>query len=218
MPSELPNQRVAARFMPASNAFRTAGRWLNRLFAAIGLVTALVIATPIVSWWAQSYAGPIEQPKGDILILLSAAGDDRGGISFSSYWRARHALLAWQTGGFKKIVISGGGGPGILNYLTAEGIPREVFVAEWHSSSTRENGIAAARLLKDMPGRKVLLTSDFHMFRAVRVFRKLGVEVTPMPVPDVLRSTEGWAGRFPAFETMLSESAKIVYYSLRGWI
>jgi hypothetical protein len=45
--------------------------------------------------------------------------DDRGGISFSSYWRACHALLAWQTGGFKKIVISGGDGPGILNFLTA---------------------------------------------------------------------------------------------------
>jgi len=60
---------------------------------------------------------PLEAPKGDVLILLSAAEDDRGGISFSSYWRARYALLAWQSGGFKKIVISGGGGPGIHHGL-----------------------------------------------------------------------------------------------------
>jgi hypothetical protein len=66
------------------------GRLLVRLFTAIGFATVVVMWTPIVSWWAHAYSGPIEQPKGDILILLSAAADDRGGISYSSYWRARH--------------------------------------------------------------------------------------------------------------------------------
>jgi uncharacterized SAM-binding protein YcdF (DUF218 family) len=195
-----------------------AGIWLNRSLAAVGLITILVIATPIVSWWARAYAGPIERPGGGLLILLSAAGDDLGGISYSSYWRAREALFAWQTGGFKKIVISGGGGPGILNFLIAEGVPREAIVAEWRSTSTRENGIETARLIQGIPGKKVLLTSDFHMYRALRVFRKLGIEVTPMAVPDVLHSTEHWNGRFSAFEMMLVESVKIVYYALRGWI
>jgi len=41
----------------------------------------------------------------------------------------------------------------------------------------------------------VLLTSDFHMYRAIRVFRKLDIEVTPMAAPDVLHSTENWNGR-----------------------
>jgi len=194
------------------------GVWLRRLLAAIGLITVLAIATPIVSWWARAYSGPIERPRGDVLILLSAASDDRGGISYSSYWRAREAIFAWQTGGFKKIVISGGGGPGILNFLIAEGIPREAIVAEWRSTSTRENGIETARLIQGIPGKRVLLTSDFHMYRALRVFRKLGIEVTPMAVPDVLHLTEHWNGRFSAFETMLVESVKIVYYTLRGWI
>ena len=199
-------------------AVRTISRLITRLLAAVGLVTTLVISTPFVSWWAQAYSGPIEQPRGDVLILLSAAGDDRGGISYSSYWRARQALFAWQTGGFKKIVISGGGGPGILNFLMAYGVPREAMVAEWRSSSTRESGIETARLIQNMTGRMVLLTSDFHMYRAIRIFRKLGVEVTPMPVPDVLQAADHWNGRFPAFQTMLAESGKIVYYRLRGWI
>jgi uncharacterized SAM-binding protein YcdF (DUF218 family) len=206
------------RFMSARNALHKAARWVTRLLAAIGLIVVIVMATPIVSWWVLAYSGPIEQPKGDILILLSAAADDRGGISFSSYWRGRHALLAWQTGGFKKIVISGGGGPGIVNFLVAYGVPREAIIAEWQSASTRENGLAMARLLQNMSGKKVLLTSDFHMFRAIRVFRKLGIEVTPMPAPDVLHATKVWGGRFPAFQTMVAESAKIVYYKLRGWI
>ena len=198
---------------------RKAGLALNRMLAGIGLITVLVISTPIVSWWSQAYSGPIEQPKGDILILLSAAADDKfGGISYSSYWRARQALFAWQTGGFKKIVICGSGDPGILNFLLADGIPREAFVTERRSTSTRENAIETARLIQNLPGKKVLLTSDFHMYRAIRVFRKLGIEAAPMAVPDVLHSTEHWNGRFQAFETMLSESAKIVYYAVRGWI
>ncbi|MGD0682056.1 MAG: YdcF family protein [Terracidiphilus sp.] len=198
---------------------RKVGRTLNCLFAAIGLITVLVISTPIVSWWARAYSGPMEQPKGDVLILLSAAADEKyGGISYSSYWRARQALFAWQTGGFRKIVICGGGGPGIFNFLIADGIPREVFVTEWRSISTRENAVETARLIQTLPGKKVLLTSDFHMYRALRVFRKLGIDAEPMAVPDVLHSTENWYGRFSAFETMLTESAKIVYYAVRGWI
>jgi uncharacterized SAM-binding protein YcdF (DUF218 family) len=200
-------------------SLRKAGRALNRLLAVIGLITVLVISTPIVSWWVHAYSGPIEQPKGDVLILLSAAADDKyGGISYSSYWRARQALLAWQTGGFRKIVICGGGGPGIFNFLIADGIPREAFVIEPRSISTRENAIETARLIQTLPGKKVLLTSDFHMYRARRVFRKLGIEAAPMAVPDVLHSTEHWNGRFSAFEIMLTESAKIVYYAVRGWI
>lgn len=194
-----------------------AGVWFSQLLTVIGLITVLAIATPIVSWWARAYAGPIERPRGDVLILLSAAGDNMGGISYSSYWRAREAIFAWQTGGFNKIVVSGGG-PGIRNYLIAEGVPSEVIVAEWRSRSTRENGIETARLIQGMSGKKVLLTSDFHMYRALHVFRKLGIEVTPMAVPDVLHSTEHWNGRFSAFETMSVESVKIVYYALRGWI
>jgi uncharacterized SAM-binding protein YcdF (DUF218 family) len=178
----------------------------------------VVVSTPLVLWWAHAYAGPIEQPKGDILILLSAASDDNGSISYSSYWRARQAVVAWRAGGFSKIVVSGGGGPGIADFLTAEGIPRDAIVAEWASTSTRENGIAVARLVESMPGKKVLLTSDFHMYRALRVFRKLHVTAMPMAVPDVLHSAGHWDARLQAFRVLVVESAKIVDYAARGWI
>jgi uncharacterized SAM-binding protein YcdF (DUF218 family) len=197
---------------------RKPGNWIIRILAAIGFIVVFVTVTPIDGWWAHAYSGSLEQPRGDVLILLSAANDDDGLISFSSYWRSRYALMAWQTGSFKTIVVSGGKGPGILNFLVAEGVPRQDIVAEWQSRSTRENAIDTARLIQGMPGRKVLLTSDFHMYRALRVFRKLGIDVTPMPVPDVLKLNEHWGARFTAFEVLVAESAKIVYYRLRGWI
>ena len=200
------------------NAPRIGCGWLTRLLAAIGLIMVLSTITPIDRWWAHAYSGPLQQPRGDILIVLSAARDNGGVVSFSSYWRTRYALLAWQSGGFQKIVVTGGEGPGMANFLIAEGVPSQAIVAEWQSQSTRENGINTARLVAGMPGRKVLLTSDFHMYRSIRVFRKLGVDVTPMPVPDVLKSAKHWNARFPAFETLVVETAKIVYYKLRGWI
>jgi uncharacterized SAM-binding protein YcdF (DUF218 family) len=192
-------------------------RTTQRILALFGLLILLVLVTPLVSWWAKLYAGPIDQPKGDVLILLSAAADENGGISYSSYWRARQALVAWQTGSFKIIVISGGG-PGIFNFLLANGVPRSAMIAEWRSTSTRESGIAVARLIENLPGKRVLLTSDFHMYRAIRVFRKLGVDAAPMAVPDVLHGTEHWPDRFGACWTMAVETAKIGYYGLRGWI
>jgi uncharacterized SAM-binding protein YcdF (DUF218 family) len=201
------------------NPLRKAARILFRLFAALGFLMVLVSFTPVVTWWAEAYAGPIQLPKGDVLILLSAAADNEfGGISYSSYWRARHALYAWQNGGFKKIVICGNGDPGIYDYLLAQGIPREAFVLERRSTSTRENALETARLIESLPGRKVLLTSDFHMLRASAVFRKLKLDAAPMAVPDLLHAAEHWPGRFPAFETLVVESTKIAYYELRGWM
>ena len=128
------------------------------------------------------------------------------------------AVLAWKTGSFKTVVVSGRSGPGILNFLVAEGVPRKAIITESRSTSTRENALDTAGLIRNMPGKKVLLTSDFHMYRAIRVFRKVGITVTPMAVPDVLHDTQNWSGRFSGFEIMLIETAKIAYYRLRGWI
>lgn len=193
-------------------------RWITRILATIGLTVVIATVTPINLWWAHAYSGAIQPAKGDVLIVLSAAADDKGLVSFSSYWRTRYALLAWQTGNFKKIVISGGGGPGIMNFLVLEGVPREDIVAEWRSTSTRENAIETSRLIRGMPGKKVLLTSDFHMYRAIRVFRKTGIDVSPMPAPDVLKSSKNWNARWPDFERMTVETAKIVFYKLHGWM
>lgn len=190
----------------------------SKIVTVVGMITLIVLCTPIVSWWARAYAGSIHQPKGDVLIVLAAAADDSDGISYSSYWRARTAALAWRAGGFKEVVVTGGGGPGIRDFLVAEGVPRSAIVAEWRSKSTRQNALNTVRIIHDVAGRRVLLTSDFHMYRAQRVFRKAGVDVVPMAVPDVLHAAEHWNGRFSGLETMAVETVKIGYYELRGWM
>jgi uncharacterized SAM-binding protein YcdF (DUF218 family) len=195
-----------------------AGRLFVLVLAIVGSITLIVLATPVVPIWAHLYSGPLEQPKGDVLILLSAAVDDDGTISYSSYWRARYALLGWRSGSFKNIVISGNGCYGVEDFLVAEGISPESILIDPQSSSTRSNGLDTAKLIQRLPGKRVLLTSDYHMFRAQRVFRRLGVDVVPMPVPDVTKSGQRWTGRFSGFQTLILESAKIAYYKAHGWI
>lgn len=194
------------------------GHLLMGLLAAVGGITVVVLATPIVPMWAHVYSGALEQPKGDVLILLSAAADDEGSISYSSYWRSRYALLSWRSGKFTKIVISGTGSYGIEEFLVGQGVPAESILIDPQSSSTRSNGVDTARLIETLPGKRVLLTSDYHMYRARRVFKRLGIDVTPMPVPDVIKAGQRWTGRFSGFQTLLVESIKIIYYKAHGWI
>ncbi len=70
--------------------------------------------------------------------------------------------------------------------------------------------------LEGAPGVKVLLTSDYHMFRAARTFARAGLKVGEWPVPDALKG--GWRRRWPAFLDELVETTKIGYYFSRAWI
>jgi uncharacterized SAM-binding protein YcdF (DUF218 family) len=191
--------------------------------ASLGLLMVLVTVTPLTSWWAARLAGPWNNPKGDILIVASGSILGNGMIGESSYWRAIYAALSYREGTFREVVVTGGGAPApiaiaIADYLVSQGVPRERIRLETRSQTTRENALNVTALLAGAAGRKVLLTSDYHMYRAYRTFRKAGLDVEPLPFPDAGKRGSFWQGRWPAFIDLAIESAKILYYRLRGWI
>ena len=63
----------------------------------------------------------------------------------------------------------------------------------------------------------MLLTSDYHMFRARRAFRKAGLEVEPRPFPDADKRLNNWRARWQVVLDLGVETVKIVYYRVRGW-
>lgn len=68
-------------------------------------------------------------------------------------------------------------------YLVTVGIARERIELEGTSRNTHENAKHLARMLKPKPGRTyVLVTSAYHIPRAMGTFRKQGFEVVPWPV------------------------------------
>ena len=186
--------------------------------AALGLTMLLATFSPFVAWYARRLAGPWNDPQGDILIVVSGAslGDFP---DENTVLRCLSAVRAYRQGGFRKIVVSGYlTSTHMRSLLIAEGVPPDVVVIEGAANSTRENALYVTRLLANDPGSKVLMTSDYHMFRAIRAFRKAGLKVAPRPIPDALKRTGTWLRLWPAFVEESAESVKIVYYAIKGWI
>jgi uncharacterized SAM-binding protein YcdF (DUF218 family) len=139
-------------------------------------------------------------------------------IGLSSYWRSCYAVLEWRTGRYTRILVSGRAiAPLMRDFIVGQGVPSQFVQVENESISTRQNALYVARILRGDTERKVLLTSDFHMGRALAVFRKAGVETTPLPIPDAHKRLQNWAERWSIFCILLDETAKVAYYKALGW-
>ena len=195
-------------------------RVLVSIAAAAGFFMAAVTFLPVLEPWIHWLGGTIAEPRGDILIVLGNDVNVDGTIGLPSYWRAIYAVRAWREGGFKEMVISGGGGvaESMRDFIVAEGVPSAAVRLEDHSTTTRENALFVSEILRQTPGSKVLLTSDFHMFRAWRAFRQYGLETLPRPLPDAAKRAGSRSQRWPLFFDLAAETAKIAGYRLRGWI
>ncbi len=197
----------------------TCAKWAFRLLAGLGMLVVLVTATPFVTWYATRLAGPWSDPQGDILIVPCAEAVDSELMGQGSFLRTVYALLAYRRGGFRQIVLSGAGtSVRMRDFLIFAGVPAGCIRLEESSTSTRENALRTRELLVGAPGRKVLLTSDYHMWRAWRAFRKAGLDVAPRPIPDARKRAVRWSNRWQVFVDEMVETAKIGYYFARGWI
>jgi uncharacterized SAM-binding protein YcdF (DUF218 family) len=195
-----------------------------RLAAAIGFLWLAVTFTPLVAWWGTALAGPWNDPKGQTLVVLAGSSIGSDIMGASTFWRCVYAVMIYREGGVRQIIVSGGGEAGrpiaevMRDYLEGSGVPRGIVVVEPLASSTRESALFLRPMWQGLPGRVVLLSSDYHMFRATRAFRKAGIEVLPRPIPDARKRASSWNGRWDAFQDLVIETIKIGYYYIHGWI
>lgn len=152
--------------------------------------------------------------------------------------RIMQAISLYRDGKIRKIFLSGGSGSilekNVLEayilkkYLLTLGIPDSSIIVEEHSKNTRENALFSKPLLDSLNknGRYLLITSAVHMPRALRCFRKVGINVTPysadrysgprkfvfdhmfIPSTDAL---EGW-------NALLHEWLGLIIYKITGYI
>ncbi|MBI3681993.1 MAG: YdcF family protein [Acidobacteria bacterium] len=199
-------------------------RVIRTMLAAIGLVVVVCTLTPLTFWLATWLAGPWHDPKGDVLIVLGAEMEKDGFPGRVTFRRAMYAARVWREGGFARIVVCGSSDQDIAvarvmrDYLIFSGVPQAAIIEEPTSRSTRENALYAARILAGEPGTKVLLTSDYHMFRAHRAFLKAGLVVSPRPIPDIRSRHSRVEQRWALVTELIREAAQIGYYFARGWI
>jgi uncharacterized SAM-binding protein YcdF (DUF218 family) len=207
---------------------RVRSSFVRGWISATSLLTLLLIFiffTPFDSWYATKLAGDWTESDGDILVLLSAEVNPDGLIGPASYWRSVYAVRAWRSGHFKKIVVSGGYmgtsmslAAALANFLVGSGVPRDAIILEERSTSTHENAVFTTELIGHMAGKKVLMTSDQHMFRASRAFHHEGLDIVPRLIPDVMKRSSSILERGTLFAGLMLETVKICYYAAKGWI
>ncbi len=200
--------------------------WLRNVAACVGALWLVATLTPLVSWWNQQLAQPWGTCGGDTLVVLGGDALGDAVLGSSSYWRAVYTVRAMRAHTFKKVIISGGGGqPGqpapaelIRDFIRGHGVDVSNVTPETESVSTVENARAAIRLGGSPAGKTVLLTSDFHTWRAYRVFRQAGLEVDTCPVPDIGKRVGHWPSRAALAIELATETAKIGWYRWKGWL
>lgn len=205
-------------------------RW-RRL--ALTLLAGSVVALAVLGWSPLSnmllltlterfppwQAG---QPDPDGIVMLGGAIDPE--VSEARGWyeldnsaeRVATLMILARRFPNARIAFSGGSG-NLLNTATAEatvarklladaGFSGDRFIFEEASRTTYENAVNSRELLKPKPGERwLLVTSSFHMPRAVGTFRMAGFEVEAFPVDW---RTRGWRDAAQPFDRLSSGLAR----------
>jgi uncharacterized SAM-binding protein YcdF (DUF218 family) len=124
-----------------------------------------------------------------------------------------------------RIVFSGGSGALIFDegteaefaarVLESFGIPYGRVLLEDRSRNTVENAVFSKAMAQPKPGERwLLVTSAFHLPRAMGIFRKAGFEVEAYPVDW---RTRGWEDALRPFPTM-GEGLRRADIAVREWV
>jgi len=167
----------------------------------LGLI--VVLSLPIVAHLALrslessvAEAAGVPEP-GDSIIVLSAGMhvDDEVGrrvrLDESSMQRCVYAAHLYRAAGRCRVILTGGKvdwdepGPtfaaAMRDFLRELGVRLEDMVLEERASTTYENALFSKPVVQQKGGRVWLVTNAFHMTRAQRCFRAVGIEVVPAP-------------------------------------
>jgi uncharacterized SAM-binding protein YcdF (DUF218 family) len=204
------------------NTSRRLWRVLVNFAACLGFLHIFITATPVLRWWTGQLGTSWGASDGDTLVVLGSEITSPNTLGISSYWRTYYATLVWRDAHFRRVIVSGrDAAPLMKDFLVCHGVPAEAVVVEGASVSTRENALAVAKLLEadaaNRHGRIVLLSSEFHMRRALACFRKAGIQAEPMPWPDASKRIASWQDRWTVFCVLSIETVKTFYYGFKGW-
>lgn len=146
--------------------------------------------------WRVARNAPCEPARGDCLLLFGKHAP-RGEVDREFDERLDRAAALWRTHPPRRLVLLGGGPPGVPSEaevaragLLARGIAEESpWLLEAHSRDTLQNLRNARDLLVAMDdgGRVMLLSSRYHLARCLLLARQLGLDAEPLAAESRLR-------------------------------
>jgi uncharacterized SAM-binding protein YcdF (DUF218 family)/glycosyltransferase involved in cell wall biosynthesis len=205
-----------------------AGR--RRFAGAAAIATALYLLlfhTPVV--WAVAVPLRVaESPRTADAIVVFAGGVGESGTAGGGYQeRVRHAVELYRAGYAPRLVFSSGfvfafREAEIMRSLAVDlGVPADAIVLERSASSTLENVAYVRDILREEGAQTILLVSSpYHMRRAILTWRKQSpdIEVTPTPVPESQYYMHGNGATLDHIRGIAWEYAGLLAYWWRGWL
>lgn len=124
-----------------------------------------------------------EPPANVEYVLVLGAKINGEELSLSLYNRVKKALEYLEDNPNTKVIVSGGQGPGELiteaeamaRYFMSNGVVKERIIKEELSTNTYENIKYSKELLGDQK-EVVIVSNDFHLFRASVIAKRLDLE------------------------------------------
>ena len=140
--------------------------------------------------------------------------------------RVDKALEIYRRCRQKPILIpSGGQGPdekisearAMTDYLLARGVPAEHILPEDRSETTRDNLLNSRDLILERPGRKktALVSSNYHVYRCLRLARELGFRCTGIGAKVALYY---WPSALIREFIAIFVTPGFLLWSLAGWL
>ncbi|HVV56537.1 MAG TPA: YdcF family protein [Mucilaginibacter sp.] len=175
-------------------------KWKKRLFRITLVILLLFSNTWLLNLYASCWnVAPAKLDKGKIysadIILGGFTNQDKFGQgAFNEHAdRFIEGLKLKQTGKVSHILVSGGNatprgdnfteGVWAKGRLEELGVPDSAILAEDSSRNTVENAAFSKRMLmaSHLQPPYILVTSAYHMRRAMYIFKKAGMDVLPYP-------------------------------------
>lgn len=150
---------------------------------ALGLFLFALLVFGVVEGLILSQYRAVPEHGADYVIILGAQWKATGP---SEVLRRRldKAIEYLRANPDTKVIVSGGQGAnepvaeavGMQEYLVNAGISDTRILVESHSTNTHENLVFSRGLLDSRKDRVVVVTNNFHLFRAVQIAWKQGYE------------------------------------------
>ena len=210
------------------------------LYSLLGLIYLLSlrpVADGLIQPLENGYPPPDPAALACDLILVLGGGlisgrteqDDATAMNSATLRRSYAAFQVWRKAP-AAIVLTGGNSYGgrdtdaeaMADFLNSMGIHRDFLILEREGRTTLENAENTAKMVKTRRwNAPCLITSAYHLPRAIRSFAKFGVRATPIPAGR-LTSAGGYSWRdfFPQMislsisEAALHEYLGLAYYML----
>lgn len=153
-------------------------------FALAALAVAGVVFLGVTSTIVLSHAQDQGEPGADYVVVLGAQVKRDGTPTDVLRYRLEAARAYLLQNPKTVCIVSGGQGPNepiteaecMMTWLVAHDIDRERVIEEDRSETTVENIRFSRQLMEGESPSIVVATNDFHVFRAMRIAEKQGIE------------------------------------------